>query len=81
MRQVEKFYNFFIPALNRAHNFKRVNQVLTVKLKDEEVMELGRDNLHVVFPKEYSVVNIHSSPMKTESAWLISGVVKDWECD
>lgn len=81
MRQVEKYYSFFIPALNKAHPFKRVNQVLTVKLRDEEVMELGSDNLHVVFPKEYEVINVRSAPMKTESAWLISATVKDWELD
>jgi hypothetical protein len=79
MRQVEKYYSFYIPALNRAYPFKRTNSILEVMLKDTDVIELGRNNLHVVFPKEYNVVNYKATPMHSEAKWLVSASVKDWE--
>lgn len=81
MRMVEKYYNFYIPILNRARSFRRQNAQLSVPLTDNEVVEIGSDNLKTVFPEEYTAVDVRAVPFKTESRWLVTATIKEWECD
>ena len=79
MREVTKYLSLYVPVLNRAFPFKRENATLSVKLKDEDVYEIGSEHLKSVFPSEYSVYNVKVVPMKSEQAWMITANVKDWE--
>lgn len=79
MNVIEKYYNFYIPALNKEKFFKREGACLFVKLKDEEVTELGSDRLRAVFPRDLTVSDVKGAPLKAERTWIVSCVVKDWE--
>jgi len=78
MRQVEKYYNFYIPILNRAHSFQRINDVLTVKLRDEEVFEVGSEHLAVIFPRDLTIYDLKAKPMHSEAKWILTARVKEW---
>ena len=79
MRQVEKYYQIYIPALNKGLTFKRENNIAFVRLKDEDVAELGSNNLKAAFPADWTPMHIRSRVLLSEAYWEIRANIKEWE--